>query len=88
MPRAQKGQRFGGRKKGTPNKVTGTLREMISQALANAGGVDYLTSIAHQDPKAFCALLGRTLPMKLQGDDEGGPITLEIVQFTKERVKP
>ena len=78
MPRAKKGQRFGGRQKGTPNKVTGTLRQMISQALTELGGVKYLKEVALEDPKAFCSLLGRTLPTQVTGGADGEPITVII----------
>jgi hypothetical protein len=52
--------KYGGRRRGTPNKVTRDLREMISTALVNAGGVKYLERQAHAP--AFLALLGKILP--------------------------
>jgi hypothetical protein len=73
MPRAKKGQRFGGRKKGTPNKVTGTLKEMILQALSEAGGIDYLQQQATKNPTAFLSLLGRVLPLQV-GTDARDPV--------------
>jgi hypothetical protein len=59
----------GGRKKGTPNKITRTLKDMILQALADEGGVDYLRKQAARHPNAFMALLGRVLPLNVK---EGG----------------
>jgi hypothetical protein len=64
-----RGRRFGGRKKGTPNKVTGDLRAMILGALSDAGGQDYLTKQAKKNPKAFLALLGRCLPKDITNSD-------------------
>lgn len=58
-----------GRTKGVPNKVTAELKDMIRQALENAGGVEYLVARAH-DPKtapAFLSLLGKILPLQLTG---------------------
>lgn len=63
------GERRGGRKKGTPNKVTGALKDMVLQALANAGGVDYLESQAKENPNAFMQLVGKVLPIQVK---EGG----------------
>ena len=59
-----------GRPKGTPNKVTQDVREMISAALSQAGGIDYLVERAN-DPKtasAFLALVGRVVPKEVVAD--------------------
>lgn len=55
-----------GRKKGVPNKVTGALKDMILQALSNAGGVTYLEEQAQKQPTAFLALVGRVLPLQIK----------------------
>lgn len=55
-----------GRRKGTPNKVTGALKDMILQALSNAGGVAYLERQAVKQPTAFLALVGRVLPLQVK----------------------
>lgn len=62
-----------GRKKGVPNKNTKALKDMILQALGQAGGVDYLATQAQKNPKAFLALLGRVLPLQVTGEG-GGPV--------------
>ena len=69
------GNRFGGRAKGTPNKLTRTLKEAILQALDEVGGVDYLVRVANEDPRTFCALVGKVLPMQVEGHN-GDPIIL------------
>lgn len=75
------GKREGaGRKPGIPNKYTKELKEMILSALDEAGGIAYLVERAH-DPKtagAFIALIGKTLPLTLQGTGEGGGIVLQL----------
>jgi len=60
----------GGRQSGTPNKVTGTLKEMILEALDEKGGVAYLVAQAESSPAAFMTLLGKVLPTQIQGDPE------------------
>jgi hypothetical protein len=40
------------------------LTESMMEALAAAGGADYLLAIARDDPKTFCALLTRILPVR------------------------
>ena len=63
----------GGSRKGIPNKVTADLKAMIRGALDKAGGIDYLARQAEENPSAFMALVGKTLPKELTGKD-GGPI--------------
>ena len=66
-----------GRKKGVPNKMTVEVKEMIRQALAEAGGVDYLVERA-KDPRtasAFLSLVGKVLPLTVHGDPNA-PIQL------------
>jgi hypothetical protein len=59
------GQRFGGRKKGTPNKVTADIKAMTLAALSAEGGVEYLRQQARENPNAFMSLLGRILPTQV-----------------------
>jgi hypothetical protein len=70
-----------GRVKGTPNKVTRELKEMILGALDAAGGIDYLTERAN-DPKtasAFLTLIGKVLPMQVTGEN-GGPVGIAVIE--------
>ena len=70
---AKRPQPPGGSRKGIPNKITAELKDMIRQALDQAGGVDYLTKQANENPSAFLSLVGKTLPKEVTGKD-GGPI--------------
>lgn len=77
-----KGIKTGGRKKGTPNKLTGELKEMILQAAEAAhsdGTVGYLTHQAGENPVAFMALLGKVLPMTVEGTGKGGALRIEVM---------
>ncbi len=61
----------GGRKKGTPNKITALLRDAILKAATDAGDGDlsaYLLKQANGNPTAFLGLLGKVLPMQVGGD--------------------
>ena len=64
-----KGKKTGGRKKGTPNKVTLALKEAILKAAENAGGeegtVGYLKQQAILNPGPFLGLLGKILPRRM-----------------------
>ena len=69
------GERRGGRKKGTPNRLTVDLKEMILGALADAGGRSYLAKQAVANPGAFMTLVGKVLPLQVTGEG-GGPLIL------------
>lgn len=77
-----------GRPKGTPNKTTGQIKEMVVQALHEAGGVQYLVTQAKKNPKAFLALLGRVLPLQVTGAGEGGALLIQHVTRTVIDVTP
>ncbi len=75
------GRRSGaGRKKGVPNKINADLKAMILGALNALDGQQYLEKVARKDPRTFCALLGRVLPMTVAGDPNN-PVghTIQIV---------
>jgi hypothetical protein len=67
------GERRGGRQKGTPNKITKALKDMVLSALDKAGGEEYLLQQAKTNPNAFMTLIGKVLPMQVSGPG-GGPI--------------
>lgn len=76
-----------GKPKGAVAKVTKELKDMILEALSDAGGVKYLTTCA-KDPKtasAFLTLVGKTLPMTVKGPGEGGSHVFQkiIVEVVK-----
>ena len=78
-----------GRKKGTPNRVTGEVKQMILDALDGAGGVDYLQARA-KDPKtasAFLTLVGKVLPLQVTGDPNN-PLVHQIQKIERVIVRP
>lgn len=73
----KKGERFGGRQKGTPNKVTRELKEAIILAAENSVHskskdlVGYVTYLADKRPDVFASLLARLLPLQGKVQFEG-----------------
>ena len=70
--------RAGGRKPGTPNKLTADVREAINAAFGEVGGTAYLVEIAKADPRTFCTLLSKLVPTSttVGGDPDGEPVRL------------
>lgn len=91
MPRGKpKGSpKTGGRAKGTPNKMTTQLKEMILEAAELAGNdmggdggtVQYLRTQATLQPAAFMSLLGRVLPMQIAGDEDNPIVTITRIEL-------
>lgn len=75
MSKFVKGQsgNLNGRPAGTPNKVSAQLKDMILQALSDAGGVAYLQAQAEKNPGPFLSLVGKVLPLQVTGGD-GQPL--------------
>jgi hypothetical protein len=57
-----------GRPKGSPNKIQAAVKEMIIQALDDAGGVEYLVAQSRDNPTAFLTLVGKVLPLQVAGE--------------------
>ena len=57
-----------GRRKGSKNKRPRVVQEMVLHALDYAGGVEYLTKVAEENPPAFLALLGKLIPRTVSGE--------------------
>ena len=71
-----------GRPRGSKNKISLALKEMILNSLDRVGGVEYLMRLAIENSSAYASLLGKVLPTTLQASDsDGGPakITFERI---------
>lgn len=60
-----------GRPKGSVNKVQKDVKEMVLNALNNAGGQAYLTRQAEANPTAFLSLLGKLVPKDVKAEISG-----------------
>lgn len=77
MRGSKPGERRGGRQKGTPNKTTAILKDAVLGAFDAVGGQQYLETVARDDPKTFCTLLGKVLPTQITGD-ANNPVALVV----------
>ena len=70
-----------GRPKGLPNRQTVAIKEAIENAFTELGGMSYLVHVGRNDPRTFCALLGKLLPTKLANAD-GSPLLAALTELT------
>lgn len=87
MAKPKGSPKVGGRQKGTPNANVHAIRTMIVNALDKAGGEDYLTQQARDNPVAFMSLIGRVLPKEVNvGGQDDNPIRtihrIELIPLT------
>lgn len=73
-----------GRKKGSQNKITKALKDMILGALDDAGGQKYLAAMAIEEPAAFMTLIGKVLPTTLANAD-GEALVVEVRRFASDQ---
>ena len=65
-----KGQaKVGGRRSGTPNKLTTTFRQAVLTTFENLGGIDGLTDWAAENPTEFYKIAARLIPGELKVPD-------------------
>ena len=72
-----------GRQKGQINMYSKIIRDAVLLAGNQAdkeGLVGYLTKQAKAHPAAFMQLLGKAMPLQVQGNDRGGRVIVEIVK--------
>lgn len=74
------GRKTGGRQKGSTNKLTKQLKDMILEALDDCGGVDYLKQTAIDHPVAFLTLVGKVLPLQVTGEG-GGAVVVQLANL-------
>ena len=67
----QKGKRFGGRQKGTPNKTTAKVKEAMELAFEGIGGVPALIDWAEDNQTEFYKLFVKLLPVQVDANVAG-----------------
>lgn len=88
MPAGSKpGERRGGRKKGTPNKITANARQALEMAFDGIGGVNALQAWAKDNQSDFYKIWSKILPKDVvHSGDKENPIKFERIEINL--VKP
>ncbi len=75
-----------GRRKGRQNNDTLTLKAMILKAFDESGGVEYLKTVAKDDPRTFTTLLGKLVPAEIKAElDHKGDTIIQVVTGANNR---
>jgi len=69
------GKKWGGRVKGTPNKVTATVKEAFKVAFEEMGGAPALAKWGMENPTEFYKLASKLIPTEVSGP-EGKPLEI------------
>lgn len=70
-----------GRPKGSPNKNTVAIKEMLMASLDNVGGQAYFQRQAEENPSAYMTLIGKLIPTEVKNQltgADGGPVQHSI----------
>lgn len=70
-PNYKEDAKKGGRPKGIPNKINIDIKNMIMEALEDAGGKDYLIRQADENPAAFMGLVAKIIPKDINANVSG-----------------
>ena len=76
-----KGKKTGGRTKGTPNKVTGAVKEALTLAFEKVGGVEALVIWGQANQTELYKLWAKLLPQEVDAklsDPNGDPVTFTL----------
>lgn len=74
MARPKGCKKLGGRKKGTQNKATAEIKDMLRQALDESGGVDYFIKQAKENPVSFNTLIAKIIPADVSAKFTGNMV--------------
>ena len=75
------GERRGGRQKGTPNKISLSVKQAILDTFTALGGVEHMRAWAEEHPPDFYKIAARLIPTEITGMD-GGPVETSLtVEF-------
>ncbi len=70
------GKKFGGRSKGTPNKISAKFRKAVLASLKRRGGAAFLDKL---EADLFVKLLCHVTPKALEiSDGDGNPLSLQM----------
>jgi hypothetical protein len=84
---AKPGERRGGRKKGTPNKTTRTLKDAAMGALNAGNGAEaFFTNLKDNNPAAFAQFLKALLPTEIKMQAQVAVDLVDRIKRGHERV--
>jgi|SRR5688572_20262733 len=94
LVKLEKGERLGGREKGTPNRITRTVKDWLLAATEASGhdgkgkdgAIGYLVWLSRNEPVAYAALLGRVIPMQIQASLSGNVEHSGTVKLTADQL--
>lgn len=82
-----KGKKTGGRQKGTPNKLTASIKTAVLEVFNARGGVEQMTAWASQNETAFYMIASKLIPHEVVGPGADGAHLIKSVLHVHEQVK-
>ena len=84
-----KGIKTGGRRKGTPNKLTKAFRDAVQAVYHDVGGDKAFATWARTNRTEFYKIAARLIPQEMRyAGSDGQPLTVQLVRFGEQADKP
>lgn len=77
-----KGKKTGGRRKGSLNKTTVTVKQALNEAFKRIGDVRAFAAWARKNKTEFYKLWSKMLPQEITGPD-GGAVQVQIIRVLR-----
>jgi len=82
------GKKTGGRTKGTPNKLSASVKDNVISVFEEIGGTEHMKLWASENPTQFYNIYAKLLPLQLNGAGENGEfehnLTVKLVSAASE----
>lgn len=75
------GQKTGGRQKGTPNKLSMTVKENVINVFDSLGGTEHMKEWAIENPTQFYNIYAKLLPTEITGDADNPLQVISTIQL-------
>lgn len=78
------GYKTGGRRKGSPNKITRAFREAVQTVYHGIGGDEAFATWARENPTEFYRIAARLIPQEMRhAGGDGEPLTVQVIKFSE-----
>jgi len=86
-----KGFKTGGRRAGTPNKLSSTVKDNVLAVFEELGGKEHMKLWASENPTQFYNILAKLMPTEITAEvDHGGYIgigELDVTELSEEQLR-
>ena len=80
-------KKTGGRKKGSLNKTTAEVKQLLLDSLTEVGGTKFFVKLAREHPSVYASLIGRLIPRDVVAQVKGTDDLMNAIYAARERAR-